>query len=245
MRSPRTATKSSPHSPQLEKACAQQRRPNAAKKKKKDLLENCNIWRRGAINLAGSTMWLRLPFINSSGSFPYPGWSMRLIPPDHSLQNLSAFEQLSLNTTPTWQNLPSGSSLCSSRRAAAFSLSQTHHHHLSWIAQVCHAWDQSDLQYSEWRWRTVARTEAWGIPTSRHQEKRWIRSGVSSETGRKHPGRMLQVSQWRWTLRRDIRLSRMVSADDCNMSSLSRETGQTLTAVGKIENKSRLTDNLV
>ena len=33
MRSPRTATKSSPRSPQLEKACAQQRRPNAAKKK--------------------------------------------------------------------------------------------------------------------------------------------------------------------------------------------------------------------
>ena len=34
MRSPRTATKSSPRSPQLEKARAQQRRPNAAKKKK-------------------------------------------------------------------------------------------------------------------------------------------------------------------------------------------------------------------
>ena len=32
MRSPRTPTKSSPHSPQLEKACTQQRRPNAAKK---------------------------------------------------------------------------------------------------------------------------------------------------------------------------------------------------------------------
>ena len=35
MRSPRTATKSSPRSPQLEKAHVQQRRPNAAKKKKK------------------------------------------------------------------------------------------------------------------------------------------------------------------------------------------------------------------
>ena len=33
MRSPRTATKSSPRSPQLEKACAQQWRPNAAKNK--------------------------------------------------------------------------------------------------------------------------------------------------------------------------------------------------------------------
>ena len=35
MRSPHTATKSSPRSPQLAKAYAQQRRPNAAKKKKK------------------------------------------------------------------------------------------------------------------------------------------------------------------------------------------------------------------
>ena len=35
-RSPRTATKSRPRSPQLEKARAQQRRPNTAKKKKKD-----------------------------------------------------------------------------------------------------------------------------------------------------------------------------------------------------------------
>ena len=33
MRSPRTATKSSPRSPQLEKACTQQRRPNAVKNK--------------------------------------------------------------------------------------------------------------------------------------------------------------------------------------------------------------------
>ena len=30
MRNPRTATKSSPHSPQVEKACAQQRKPKAA-----------------------------------------------------------------------------------------------------------------------------------------------------------------------------------------------------------------------
>ena len=35
MRSPRTATKSSPHSPQLEKAHKQQQRPSTAKKKKK------------------------------------------------------------------------------------------------------------------------------------------------------------------------------------------------------------------
>ena len=35
MWSPRTATKSNPCSPQLEKAHAQQQRPNAAKKKKK------------------------------------------------------------------------------------------------------------------------------------------------------------------------------------------------------------------
>ena len=35
MRSPRTAMKSSPRSLQLEKACAQQRRPNTAKKTKK------------------------------------------------------------------------------------------------------------------------------------------------------------------------------------------------------------------
>ena len=35
MRSPHTARKSSPHSPQLEKACVQQGRPNAAKKNKK------------------------------------------------------------------------------------------------------------------------------------------------------------------------------------------------------------------
>ena len=34
MRRPHTATKSSPRLPQLEKAHAQQRRPNAAKKKK-------------------------------------------------------------------------------------------------------------------------------------------------------------------------------------------------------------------
>ena len=40
MSSPRTATKSSPHSRQLEKFCTQRRRPNAAKKKKnaQDLL---------------------------------------------------------------------------------------------------------------------------------------------------------------------------------------------------------------
>ena len=36
MRSPCAATKSSSHSPQLEKACTQQRRPNTAKKKEKN-----------------------------------------------------------------------------------------------------------------------------------------------------------------------------------------------------------------
>ena len=39
LRSPRTAAKSSPHSPQLEKVQAQQRRPNAAKNK---LIKNNN-----------------------------------------------------------------------------------------------------------------------------------------------------------------------------------------------------------
>ena len=41
MRRPCTATKSSPHSPQLEKARVQQQRPNAAKKKKKKWLNGC------------------------------------------------------------------------------------------------------------------------------------------------------------------------------------------------------------
>ena len=36
MRSPRIVTKSSSRSPQLEKACLQQRRPNVAKKHKKN-----------------------------------------------------------------------------------------------------------------------------------------------------------------------------------------------------------------
>ena len=35
MRNLHNATKSRPHSPQVEKSCEQQRRPNAAKKKKK------------------------------------------------------------------------------------------------------------------------------------------------------------------------------------------------------------------
>ena len=39
MRSPITATKSSPCSPQLEKACAQQQRPNTAKSKNKFILK--------------------------------------------------------------------------------------------------------------------------------------------------------------------------------------------------------------
>ena len=37
MRSPRTAMKSGPHSPQLEKACAQQRRPSTAKNLKNQI----------------------------------------------------------------------------------------------------------------------------------------------------------------------------------------------------------------
>ena len=45
MRSPRTATKSSPRSPQLEKAHVQQRRPNAAAKKKKFSI--CTVFQRG------------------------------------------------------------------------------------------------------------------------------------------------------------------------------------------------------
>ena len=43
MRSLRTAKKSSPRSPQLEKTHAQQQRPNTAKKKKKDKLKK-KIW---------------------------------------------------------------------------------------------------------------------------------------------------------------------------------------------------------
>ena len=45
MRSPRTTMKSGPCSPQLEKARAQQRRPNAAKKKKKKPTADYN-WTR-------------------------------------------------------------------------------------------------------------------------------------------------------------------------------------------------------
>ena len=41
MRSPRTAMKSSPRSPQLEKACVQQRRPNTAKNKLKKKKKCC------------------------------------------------------------------------------------------------------------------------------------------------------------------------------------------------------------
>ena len=44
MRSPRTATKSSPRSPQLEKAHAQQRRPNTAKLWKKKLITLIARW---------------------------------------------------------------------------------------------------------------------------------------------------------------------------------------------------------
>ena len=46
MRSLRTATKSSPHSLQLEKACMQQQRPKAAKKKPKKQKTN-NLIKRG------------------------------------------------------------------------------------------------------------------------------------------------------------------------------------------------------
>ena len=62
MRSPRTATKSSPHSPQLEKAHTQQQRPNTARKKKKEkkkrnILELCKRYnesiRRATLRLSG------------------------------------------------------------------------------------------------------------------------------------------------------------------------------------------------
>ena len=43
MRSPRTATKSSPHSPQLEKAHVQQQRSNRAKNKIKIKINNKKI----------------------------------------------------------------------------------------------------------------------------------------------------------------------------------------------------------
>ena len=54
MRSPRTATKSSPCSPQLKKAQAQQRRPNTAKKRKipyaaKNKIKNKQIYVKKSI----------------------------------------------------------------------------------------------------------------------------------------------------------------------------------------------------
>ena len=49
MRSPRTTTKSSPRSPQLEKALVQQRRPNAAKNfKKKEKRKNQALFLEGS-----------------------------------------------------------------------------------------------------------------------------------------------------------------------------------------------------
>ena len=54
MRSPCTAMKSSPRSPQLEKACTQQRRPNAAKKKKP-----INIYWLFAMQFLGTIQKLR------------------------------------------------------------------------------------------------------------------------------------------------------------------------------------------
>ena len=49
MRSPRTVTKSSPCSPQLEKARMQQRRPNAAKNKKINLFKKKKEEVRGSV----------------------------------------------------------------------------------------------------------------------------------------------------------------------------------------------------
>ena len=46
MRSPRTATKSSPRSPQLEKAHVQQQRPNAAKDKKEKKKKKSLVFRK-------------------------------------------------------------------------------------------------------------------------------------------------------------------------------------------------------
>ena len=88
MRSLRTATKSSPHLPQLEKARAQQRRPNAAKKKK--AYEACESVLRSAslgishlgpvdFSLVLSWLGLEVPFFWSLGSSPLPKWSVECV----------------------------------------------------------------------------------------------------------------------------------------------------------------------
>ena len=61
MRSPRTATKSSPRLLQLEEAHAQQRRPNAAKNKfifLKSLLNICSV--PGTVLIAVNSAWTRM-----------------------------------------------------------------------------------------------------------------------------------------------------------------------------------------
>ena len=74
MRSPHTVTKSSPRSPQLEKACAQQRRPNAAKNK----INLLKIYIK-FIYLGTSLVvhWLRLHAPNAGGPGSIPGQGTR------------------------------------------------------------------------------------------------------------------------------------------------------------------------
>ena len=71
MRSLRTATKSSPCSLQLEKACMQQRRHNAAKNKKKYKKKK----NRGT-SLA--LQWLRLHVSTAVGMGSIPGWGTKI-----------------------------------------------------------------------------------------------------------------------------------------------------------------------
>ena len=61
MRSPRTATKSSPRSPQLEKAHSQQRRPNAVKKKRKEIAHNVVVFEVLIRHLWYTIVWWSFP----------------------------------------------------------------------------------------------------------------------------------------------------------------------------------------
>ena len=58
---PRTAMKSGPHLPQLEKALPQKRRPNTAKKKKKKkvIIQSCRFWNAQEL-AAWAAFWQRL-----------------------------------------------------------------------------------------------------------------------------------------------------------------------------------------
>ena len=73
MRSPRIATKSSPRSPQLEKARAQQRRPNAAKNKNKNKINKIkkkkkkdepSYSRNVMVNFMQQLDWPQMPRLN-------------------------------------------------------------------------------------------------------------------------------------------------------------------------------------